>query len=515
MTAIERAKKLLCGRATLAVVNGKRERVYCERGVQPLTDMNESDRALLDGASAADRVIGRAAALLMIAGGVKEAFGEVMSEGAVAAFEEHGVRYFYGTRTKYIINRAGTGPCPMEQTTAYITDPAKAEEAIKRTQHLLKLRAQGGKMKKLGFGMMRLPILGDDQANIDLEQVNKMVDTYLARGFEYFDTAWMYHNHTSEIAVRECLVKRYPRECYKLATKLPVFSLTCAENMQKIFDKQCEKCGVEYFDNYLLHNINSGDYDAVQKYDAFAFARKLKAEGRIKHYGFSFHDTPEMLDRVLTEHPDAEFVQLQINYLDWESEGVQSRRLWEVAHKHNKPIIVMEPVKGGTLANIPEQAAGLFKAIAPERSISSWAIRFAAGLDGVFMVLSGMSNMAQLDDNTSFMENFEPLDKRELEAVKKVASIIKGTGAIACTACRYCTENCPMDIPIPDYFSLYNLELIENREGWTTQQNYYENYAASHGKASDCIKCGACESHCPQHLEIRSLLEKVAQKFEN
>ena len=341
-----------------------------------------------------------------------------------------------------------------------------------------------------------------------------MVDTFLERGFEYFDTAWMYHEHTSELAVRECLVKRYPRECFKLATKLPVFSLTCAEDMQKIFDKQCEKCGVEYFDNYLLHNLNSGDYNLVQEYDAFGFARKLKEQGKIRHYGFSFHDTPELLDKILCDHPDAEFVQLQINYLDWESEGVQSRRLWEVARKHGKPIIVMEPVKGGTLANVPEEAAGLFKAKNKDLSVPGWALRFAAGLDGVFMVLSGMSSMAQLEDNTFIMQNFSPLDEKELETVKKVTSIIKGTGAIACTACRYCTENCPMNIPIPDYFSLYNLEIIENKDRWTPQQNYYENYARSYGKASDCIKCGACEEHCPQHLQIRDLLEKVAEKFE-
>lgn len=515
MTAIERAKKLLEEGAALAAVNGDRQKTFCERGVKSLTALLDEDRDFLKDAGLADKIIGKAAACLMAAGGVKEVYAEVLSDGAAEIFERFGIKYSYKTRTDVIINRAGTAPCPMEQTVKYISDPAEAEKAIRRTQKILAMRSYGGKeMKKLGFGMMRLPVLDGKQNEIDLEQVKKMVDTFLERGFEYFDTAWMYHEHTSELAVRECLVKRYPRECFKLATKLPVFSLTCAEDMQKIFDKQCEKCGVEYFDNYLLHNLNSGDYNLVQEYDAFGFARKLKEQGKIRHYGFSFHDTPELLDKILCDHPDAEFVQLQINYLDWESEGVQSRRLWEVARKHGKPIIVMEPVKGGTLANVPEEAAGLFKAENKDLSVPGWALRFAAGLDGVFMVLSGMSSMAQLEDNTSIMQNFSPLDEKELETVKKVTSIIKGTGAIACTACRYCTENCPMNIPIPDYFSLYNLEIIENKDRWTPQQNYYENYARSHGKASDCIKCGACEEHCPQHLQIRDLLEKVAEKFE-
>ena len=516
MNAIDRARRLLSSDgATLSVVNGKRERIYYDRGVKSLTDVLDSNRALLGGASVADKLVGKAAAMLMISGGVAEVYGEVMSDGAVETFEKFETKYSFGTRIQGITNRDGTAPCPMEQTVKYIDDPAVAEEAIKRTQKILKLRAQGGKMKKLGFGMMRLPLLSSDQKDIDFEQVNKMVDEFLLHGFEYFDTAWMYHEHTSEIVARECLVKRYPRECFKLATKLPVFSLTCAEDMQKIFDEQCKKCGVEYFDYYLLHNLNKGDYPAVQEYDAFAFARKLKAEGKIRHYGFSFHDTPQLLDRILTEHPDAEFVQLQINYLDWESEGVQSKNCWEVARKHNKPVIVMEPVKGGTLAKVPADAEGLFRAVRPDMSVPSWAIRFAAGLDGVFMVLSGMSNLEQLEDNVSFMERFRPLNAEERLTVNKVSGVIKGTGAIACTACRYCTENCPKNIPIPDYFSLYNLHLIEGKNGWSSQFNYYEALTADHGKASDCVKCGACEGHCPQHLKIRDLLEKVSGVFES
>ena len=517
MTAIERARELLKG-AALAIVNGGEEYTSSAAGIGALSDVLNARRELLDGAAVADRIVGKAAALLMAAGGVKRVHAEVISDAGAQALEKYGIPYTFCKRTEVILNRAGTGQCPMEQTVKYTDDPAEAARAAMRTRRVLAAQKKGGNtMKKLGFGMMRLPLKSGDQKDIDYEQLNRMVDTFLERGFEYFDTAWMYHEHVSETAVRECLVKRYPRECFRLATKLPVFMLTCAEDMQRIFDKQCEKCGVEYFDNYLLHNLNSGDYAAVEKYNCFGFARKLKEQGKIRHYGFSFHDTPELLDKILTEHPDAEFVQLQINYLDWDSEGVQSRRLWEVARRHDKPIIVMEPVKGGTLASVPPQAEGLLRSVHPDMSVPSWALRFAAGLDGVFMVLSGMSSMEQLEDNTSFMQDFVPPDENELNTVKKVASIIKGTGAIACTACRYCTENCPKNIPIPDYFSLYNLDVIESRtstSGWTTQQNYYENYTRTYGKASDCIKCGACERHCPQHLPIRELLVKVAEKFE-
>lgn len=516
MNAIERAKRLLCGRATFALVNGKRERVYYESGIQPLLNLSDKDRELLKGAAVADKIVGKAAACLMAAGGAAEVYAGVMSRGAMKVFDKCGIKYTFDTETEIISDRTGTGACPMEQTVRYIDDPAKAEEAIRRTQHILKLRAQGGKeMKKLGFGMMRLPLKSGDQKDVDLEQVKKMVDEFLARGFEYFDTAWMYHEHTSELVARECLVKRYPREVFRLATKLPAFSLNSAEEMQSTFDRQCEKCGVDYFDYYLIHNINEDNYiNKVQKFDAFGFVKKLKEQGKIRHYGFSFHDTADVLDRVLSDHPDAEFVQLQINYLDWDSERVQSGKCWEVARRHGKPIIIMEPVKGGTLANVPPQAEALFKAKEPGMSVPSWAIRFAAGLDGVFMVLSGMSTEAQLEDNTSFMSDFKPLDEGELETVKKVASIIKGTGAIACTACRYCTENCPMDIAIPDYFAAYNGDILDGGKNAAKHRAEYETFAEGHGTASACVRCGACEEHCPQHLHIRDLLEKVAAKFE-
>lgn len=516
MTAIERAKALLEQGAALAIVSNEGERTFFERGVKSLTSLGEDDRHILRDAAVADKIVGKAAAYLMIAGGVRQVYAEILSRSGADAFEKFNVEYSCGTLVPQIINRAGTGPCPMEQTVKYITDPAAAEQAIRRTQNVLRVRAEGGNcMKKLGFGMMRLPLLSGSQKDIDFEQVNRMVDEFLARGFEYFDTAWMYHEHTSEIVARECLVKRYPREVFKLATKLPAFSLSRAEEMQTTFDRQCEKCGVDYFDYYLIHNINAENYrNNVQKFDAFGFVKKLKEQGRIRHYGFSFHDTADVLDRVLTDHPDAEFVQLQINYLDWDSEKVQSGKCWEVARKHGKPVIVMEPVKGGTLANVPPQAEGLFKAMEPEMSVPSWAIRFAAGLDGVFMVLSGMSSIEQLEDNTSFMADFRPLNEQEQLTVAKAAGVIKGTGTIACTACRYCTENCPMNIPIPDYFSAYNGDILDGGKDFAKHGAQYSAFAEGHGKASECVKCGACEGHCPQHLDIRGLLEKVAAKFE-
>ncbi len=513
MTEIERARALLRD-SSAAVVNGEREITLSSRGVGGLLNLLESGD-ILRGASVADKVVGKAAALIMVKGGVKEVYAKLISGGARAVFEKYGVKYTCGRETDVIVNRDGTGQCPMEQTVRYIDGPDEAVAAVKRTLRVLSARANGGKiMKKLGMGMMRLPLRSEDRTDVDLELVKKIVDTFMERGFEYFDTAYLYHEYTSELVVKECLVKRYPRESFKLATKLPTFSLEKAEDMPRIFNEQLEKCGVEYFDYYLLHNINSGDYGTACKLDAFGFVRKLKEQGKVKHYGFSFHDTPELLEEILTAHPDVDFVQLQINYLDWDSHGVQSEKCWEVARKHGKPVIVMEPLKGGTLVNLPEEAAALLKAHRPDMSIPSWALRFAAGLDGVFMVLSGMNGLEQVEDNTKTIDDFRPLDEGELQTLKKATAAIKSTGAIACTVCRYCTENCPAVIPIPDYFSLYNLDVIENRKGWTTQLNYYENYTRSHGKASDCIKCGACESHCPQHLPIRDLLVKVAEKFE-
>lgn len=370
--------------------------------------------------------------------------------------------------------------------------------------------------KKLGFGLMRLPRLDPaDEGSIDLEQTKQMVDTFLQRGFTYFDTAWMYCAFKSENAVKDVLTSRHPRESYTLATKLHAAYIHSLDDRDAIFNTQREKTGVDYFDYYLLHDMGAERYEIYKKYDCFSWIAEKKRQGLIKHMGFSFHDTAEVLDQILTEHPEMEFVQLQINYLDWDSEGVQSRKCYEVATKHGKPVIVMEPVKGGTLAKLPAAAEKLLRQADPDASIPSWAVRFAAGLPNVKMVLSGMSSTEQLLDNTGFMQNFVPLTQQEQAVIAQVVDTINASIAIPCTGCAYCTEGCPMHIAIPKYFSLYNADLQELKDkDFTSQGAYYDNLTLKFGKASDCIACGQCESVCPQHLPIIENLKRVAKQFE-
>jgi predicted aldo/keto reductase-like oxidoreductase len=368
-------------------------------------------------------------------------------------------------------------------------------------------------MKKLGFGFMRLPQSNEnDWASVDFERVTAMVDAYMQKGFHYFDTGYVYHMGQSEAAVKQAVVARYPRESFTVADKMPVWMIQSHADYQKYFDEQRGRLGVDCIDYYLFHALTTDNYRKMLKHDGFSFMQRAKAEGKIKKFGFSYHDGAETLDKILTEHPEADFVQLQINYIDWENETVESRKCYETALKHNKQIIVMEPVKGGSLAKVPPEAQKLFAECRPDMSAASWAIRFAASLENVALVLSGMSNMEQLLDNIGYMDNFSPLSAEESEVIRKVREIVLSNPGIPCTACRYCVEDCPKNIPIPKYFSLYNdSKLFGMSPGLAV---YYTTLTQTFGKASECIDCGNCEKHCPQHLGVIEHMKEVVSVFE-
>ena len=362
--------------------------------------------------------------------------------------------------------------------------------------------------RNFGFGLMRLPMQGE---GVDYDQVCQMIDYSLVHGFNYFDTAQGYIGGKSEIAVREGLTKRYPRDKYILTDKLTGTFFNKEEDIRPFFESQLAACGVDYFDFYLMHAQNKSVFEKFKKCRAYETAFELKAEGKVKHVGLSFHDSADVLDKILTEYPQVEVVQIQLNYVDFDDPSVQSEKCYQVCRKHDKPVIVMEPVKGGSLVNLTDDAKKVFSDLGGG-SPASYAIRFAAGFEGIFMVLSGMSNTEQMKDNLSYMKDFKPLDEKEMAAVDKVCEIIRSKHLIPCTSCGYCTDGCPKHISIPDLFSCMNAKRAYH--DWNADYYYGEVYTKHNSKASDCIGCGKCEKICPQHLPVRQLLKDVAKEFE-
>ena len=376
--------------------------------------------------------------------------------------------------------------------------------------------------KKLGFGLMRLPVFNpDDMTTVDIEQVKRMADYFIANGFTYFDTAYMYHDYKSESSLRQAVVERYPRDSFTVATKMPLALMKSGEDHARIFEAQKKNVGVDFFDYYLLHNMTLEQYERAKKWGTIEYLEEKRKAGEIRKLGFSCHDTAENLAKILDDHPGFDFVQLQINYLDWDNAGVQSGECYRVAEEHGLKVTVMEPVKGGTLAVIPDEADKLLRSIHPDWEPAHWAIKFVASLPNVQTVLSGMSTFEQLKSNVDAMNDFTPFNDEEREAVMKAAEIIRKWYAIPCTACRYCVETnkCPRNIPIPNYFALYNAAKQRDPEsvpgGFLIERIYYGNLVNDgYGKASACVKCRKCEKVCPQHLKIADFLVDVADFLE-
>lgn len=366
-------------------------------------------------------------------------------------------------------------------------------------------------MKKLGFGLMRLPLTDEkDATSINMPAVRDMVDLFMKRGFTYYDTAYVYHGGSSETAFREAVVKRYPRDAFTITDKLPMAIIQEAGQMEPIFQESMQRLGVSYIDYYWLHALTKESYERAQRIGAFEFVQAKKAEGKVRHIGLSFHDSAKVLEQILVEHPEMEYVQLQLNYVDWEDQEVQARECYEVCVRHGKPVIVMEPLRGGALAYVPTEVEQKFRAFAPDASVPSWGIRFAASHEHVMMVLSGMSTLEQVRDNTGYMQNFVPMSAKELELAHEAAKQIRASIAIPCTGCHYC-DGCPKDIAIPEYFSIYN--------EWRRMDSYKSDAMKKYkelqrGPASACIACRRCESRCPQHIGIVDALHTVAQQLE-
>ena len=366
-------------------------------------------------------------------------------------------------------------------------------------------------MNKTGFGFLRLPRLDPgDEKSTDFALLNTLVDRFLALGGRYFDTAYTYLGGASEEAIRRCLVERHPRDAFLLADKLPGYQVRSPEECTAYLEESLNRCGVDYFDVYLLHWLNEKNYATAEKFGEFAFLQECKVKGKARKIGFSYHDSPELLDTILTAHPEVDYVQLQINYLDWDSPSLEARKCYDVAVKHGKSVIVMEPVKGGSLVNLPKEAEALLKAAAPEESTASWAIRFATSLPQVEIVLSGMNAMAQIEDN---LRSFPVLTEAERSLLNSAAQIIRANTAVACTGCGYCLSHCPIGMPIPKYFSLYNEYARDPQEGWK-MQHVYDALAKDAPKASACLSCRRCQDHCPQKLTIPEYLNRTTEAFE-
>ncbi len=367
---------------------------------------------------------------------------------------------------------------------------------------------------KFGFGCMRLPQTdAEDPTKIDQELFNEMVDLYMEHGFNYFDTSYAYHNGVSEVALRKAVVERYPRESYKICDKMPTWALTSKEDNEKFVNEMLERLGIDYFDVFFVHNINTPWYKLAENADSFEYVKNMKEKGIAKKIGFSFHDHAELLEEVLDKYADIiDIVQIQLNYLDWEDPVIESRKCYELCVKHGLDVYVMEPLKGGLLVNAPDNIKKEFNEFSPDKSIASFALRFAASLDNVKMVLSGMNQMDHLIDNINTFENFEVLSDEENEFLKKMAEKLDESVAVACSECGYCIDACPEMIPIPEYFTLYNIS--KNRPEEDIYKLYFDKLADEKVPADECTYCGTCLEHCTQQIDIPEVLEKVCENFE-
>ena len=365
-------------------------------------------------------------------------------------------------------------------------------------------------MNKMGFGFLRLPEAGGVEGGYDWEKVSRMVDRFMEMGGQYFDTCYTYLNGMSERGIRECVVRRKPRGSFILAEKLPGYNCRQYADCQKFFEEELARCGVEYFDVLMLHWLNGENYAIAERYDEFRFLREKKAEGKARRIGFSYHDSASLLDEILTRHPEVDLVQLQINYLDWEAAGIESRKCYEVCVRHGKKVVVMEPCKGGTLAVVPPEAEAVLRSRHPDWSPAGWAMRFAQSLPEVEVVLSGMNDLSQVEEN---LRAVDPLDGDDLACLERVRAIIESETAVPCTGCRYCVGHCPKGIPIPDYFKMYNEICRYPGEGWKIRPTYAQA-AKGQGRASDCIACRSCERHCPQRIPVADVMRDVAEKLE-